>query len=203
MRLTKRQIIKNRKRIVDAAAYLFRRDGFDAVGLADLMKSAGFTHGGFYNHFSSKDALVEEACRASFDSYTTRLAASLDASPEHFVQALKAYLSLAHRDDPGNGCPTASLVADVQRQSACVQAAFAAGVNRYAAILGKHLSKSLPITDAGSRKATARERSLRLLSEIVGAMMLSRAVKKHDPALSKEIINASRAHAAVESLSGK
>ena len=193
MRLTKRQSVENRKKIVDAAAYLFRRDGFDAVGLTDLMKSAGFTHGGFYNHFSSKDELMEEACRASFDAYTKRLAVSLDASPEHFEKALRAYLSLAHRDDPGNGCPTASLVADAQRQGAGVQAAFADGIERYVTLLEKHLSKPVPINDKRSPKATSRERSLRLLSEIVGAVMLSRAVKDHDPALSKEIIHASRA----------
>ena len=194
MRLTKQQADANREKIVETASYKFRQHGFDGISLTDLMKSAGFSHGGFYNHFDSKDSLIEEACRASFVEYTSRLSALLEEDPNHFIVALQKYLSVGHRDDPGKGCPTASLVADAQNQTAQVQSAFADGISRYLEIFEKNLSI------AGKRAGTQppvsaeeiRAKSMRVLSEIVGAMLLSRSVLKSNPGLSEEILKASR-----------
>src|SRR5689334_16944846 len=77
MRLTKEQAAKNRREILETAERLFRERGFDGVGVADLMKEAGFTHGGFYNHFGSKEELAAETCAASFERATEEIAAKL------------------------------------------------------------------------------------------------------------------------------
>ncbi len=194
MRLTKQQSDANREKIVETASYQFRQHGFDGIGLTDLMKSAGFSHGGFYNHFDSKDSLIEEACRASFDEYTSRLAALLGEDPSLFVVALQKYLSIGHRDDPGKGCPTASLVGDAQNQTAQVQSAFADGINRYLEIFKKTLSIAEKRAEEHPQASAEdiRAKSMRVLSEIVGAMLLSRSVLKSDPGLSEEILKASR-----------
>ena len=96
MRISKEKAYENRNQIVETAAALFRRHGFDGVGIADLMKEAGFTHGGFYNHFRSKDELAAAAAAAAFkklDEETARIK-SLDG-------IIRRYISREHRDEIG------------------------------------------------------------------------------------------------------
>ena len=192
MRLSKEQAARNRQSIIDAAARLFRERGIDGVGVADLMKAAGFTHGGFYNHFSSKEALAAEACTASFEATMAELTATLEARPPGpaFSHYLEEYLSPDHRDDPSGGCATASLAVDAWRQGEQVQAAYADGVEGVLSIFAAQLAKSGP----GKKRdpAAARGRAMRLLSEIVGAVVLARAVVGANPALSDAILQASR-----------
>jgi TetR/AcrR family transcriptional repressor of nem operon len=186
MRLTKEQSAENRRRILDAAARLFREQGFDAVGVADLMKAAGFTHGGFYNHFPSKEALAAEASSAAIARSNAALAERLkrprrkkkDAAFRRYVDG---YLSREHRDDPASGCPIAALAADAARQGREVQESFAAGIANLIDLLAAHLAE----TGAGG---TARRWAVQQLSEMVGALVLSRAIAKADQALSAEIL---------------
>jgi TetR/AcrR family transcriptional regulator, transcriptional repressor for nem operon len=173
MRLTKEKAAENRQSIIDAASRLFRQRGFDGVGLNDLMKEAGFTQGGFYNHFSSKEELAGEAAAAGIRVSNSRLAKS------ELPQAIERYLSPKHRDNRDEGCTFAALASDAARQGKQVQASFAEGINEELNILAGQFGKS-------------REEAVQLLSEMVGAVILARAVADADPSLSDEILQANR-----------
>jgi TetR/AcrR family transcriptional repressor of nem operon len=185
MRVTRDQAEKNRATVVETASRLFRERGFGGVGVADIMKSAGLTHGGFYGQFGSKDDLAREASEhalaASKESWK-RLSEGL--APEAALDAIiRFYLSPEHRDQPAGGCAMAALAVDAGRQEQPVRAAFTAGLS--SAI--RFLSDLLP----GRSKAARREKSLAAFSTMVGALILSRAVDDAD--LSEEILNAAKA----------
>jgi len=110
MRKSREEAAETHKRIVQAAARQFREKGIAATGLAELMKAAGLTHGGFYKHFASKDQLVAEATAAAVDSLLKEMAAH-----PTFKSALAAYLSTRHRDNPASGCPLAALGDELAR----------------------------------------------------------------------------------------
>ena len=117
MKVSRAQAAQNRERILDAAAQLFRERGFEGIGLADLMKKAGLTHGGFYGHFSSKDDLIAQA---SARELTRSLAywneVGERASGDRLSAVAAVYLTGTHRDNPGSGCVLAALGPDVSRQ---------------------------------------------------------------------------------------
>lgn len=131
---SKSQAAENRHTVVDAASKLFRAQGFRGTSVPEIMRAADMTHGGFYGHFASKEALAAEALDTAF----TNLAGSLDRIvPEHPHAAdathpawVDNYLTAAHRDAPGLGCPVAALAGDVARETADspVRASFARGV---------------------------------------------------------------------------
>lgn len=156
---------------MSAATKLFRERGFDGVGIADVMAAAGFSHGGFYNHFASKEALAAEAARACVQATSLERVAEPD-----FVCA---YASEEHRDRRGEGCAFAALAADAARQGEEVQAPFAARLDEVARALAKAMGR--PAADG-----------LRAWSEIVGAVILARAVMKADAELSDRILAATR-----------
>src|SRR5258708_39191857 len=117
MKVSRDQAAENRSRIVDVAGRLFRARGFDGIGVADLMKAAGLTHGGFYGHFKSKDDLAAQACeRALARSAETWAALADGGAPAPLSTLVDHYLSGRHRDDTGRGCVYAALAADVARQ---------------------------------------------------------------------------------------
>ncbi|WP_224366685.1 TetR/AcrR family transcriptional regulator [Hyalangium versicolor] len=192
MKLTKEQAAQNRRDILEAAGRLFRERGFDGVGVADLMKEAGFTHGGFYNHFPSKQALAAEMCSGAFERSNSKLASDLEQAPDRALKEfLEHYLSLEHRDDPAKGCTLAALAADTGRQPEEVQESFAKGVGEVFGLIAAHLAKAAP----DKRKAgegVPRERAIQMMSEVVGAVILARAVAAADPELSAEILEANR-----------
>src|SRR5262245_10098091 len=113
MKVTREQAVENRERIVAAAARLFREHGFDGIGVADIMKSAGLTHGGFYGHFGSKDDLAAEACARALDRSVTKWDAIAAADGDPLATIVGSYLSEAHRDRPGSGCMVAAVGSDV------------------------------------------------------------------------------------------
>ncbi len=189
MRLTKEQAAENRRQILEAAARLFREHGFAGVAVADPMKTAGFTHGGFYNHFRSKEALAAEACSTVIARSNAELAETLgQKTGKAWRQYLDRYLSVGHRDAPGSGCAVAALATDAARQGKQVQTSFAEGIENVIEILAANLPKAKP--EEGP--AATRARAVRLWSEMVGALVLSRAVAEADPELSEELLAASR-----------
>src|SRR5882762_4113860 len=122
MKVTREQAAANRDKIVDVASTLFRKHGFDGIGVADIMKAAGLTHGGFYGHFDSKDDLAAEAC-----AHTRRdpWASWADAPPERRLEGIVgSYLTPRHRDDRAHGCLFAALGSDIVRQPRAVRRAF-------------------------------------------------------------------------------
>jgi TetR/AcrR family transcriptional repressor of nem operon len=199
MRLTKEQTARNRQAIVDAAEGLFRTRGFDAVTVADLMDAAGFTHGGFYNHFPSKEALAIEVTTAAMRRSNDALPhgkADLEASK--LAGYVAGYLSSSHRDHPSRGCTIGALSGDAARQGKELQAAFADGIEAFLGVLTAQLLAAKG--GKGKRvEAAARAEAMRLCSEMVGALVLSRAVAAADPALSDSLLEASR-HGCVANL---
>jgi TetR/AcrR family transcriptional regulator, transcriptional repressor for nem operon len=164
-------------RIVKVAAKRFRELGLEGIGVADVMKEAGVTVGGFYKHFGSRDELVVEALAAAFKD--------LDVWEEHtadMAHVLQNYLTEAHRDAPGTGCAMGALVGDMTRGSKSARALYTARVKRSLAFF----SALLP----SNRRSDKRRRALLILSALLGAINLSRAVS--DPNLSREILHGVR-----------
>src|SRR5882757_5280978 len=132
MKVTREQAAENRERVVDVASRLFREKGFDGIGIADIMKSAGLTHGGFYGQFKSKDDLAAQACARAFAQWAEELDARVRTSGGDSLAALiRAYLSEAHRDARGTGCMTAALGAEAARQSQPLRQAFTQGIEQF------------------------------------------------------------------------
>ena len=179
MRVTREQAAANRQKILDVAGTLFRKHGFDGIGVADIMKRAGLTHGGFYGHFPSKDDLVAQSCARVLgkEGWTERVAGTTDPS---IGAVVRGYLSPRHRDDPSHGCLLAAVGSDVVRQPRSVRRAFTEGLRSRL----DTLQKLIP----GRSAAARREHALATMAGLVGALMLSRAVD--DPTLSDEILEA-------------
>jgi len=180
MKVTKAQVQENRERIVETASMLFRERGYDGVGVAELMATAGFTHGGFYKHFGSKADLMAEAAACSF-AKSAALTSHLDIA--EFVQQ---YLSREHRDAPGSGCTMAALCADAGRQPDLIKQTFAAGI--------EHQLATLAGNDSGLSETEQREeraRRIAAMAQVVGAIVLSRACPD-DAALADEILDSCR-----------
>jgi TetR/AcrR family transcriptional repressor of nem operon len=193
MRVTKEQAAQNRRQILDIAGRLFRERGFEGVAVAELMKAVGFTHGGFYNHFPSKDALAAEACAVSLERSNAELAGTLAEAPHKaWNRFLAQYLTRAHRDDPAHGCTLAALAADAARQGKEVQARFAEALEEVVEIIAGHLATAQAKARPKRARGRARERAMRIYCELVGAVVLARAVAGADAALSDEILSTTR-----------
>lgn len=181
MKVSREQAAQNRERILEAASQRFRERGFDGIGVADLMKEAGLTHGGFYGHFPSREDLVAEACaRALAESLTRWQKVADDASGDALSAIAGAYLSGGHRDNPGAGCVLAALGPDVARQGPAVRHS----VTGYMRSAFDFVAKLVP----GKSKAARRQKAISTWATLVGAMVIARAVD--DRALSQEILDA-------------
>jgi TetR/AcrR family transcriptional regulator, transcriptional repressor for nem operon len=185
MRVSREQAAENREKILSTATRLFREKGFDGIGIADLMKNAGLTHGGFYGHFSSKEDLMAQACDRAVDELLARNQARLSGDEaqlegSRYQRFIAHYLSSEHRDDPGSGCLMAALGADAARQSPMVKHAFTQSCLR----LFKSLMSILP----AKGEAAKREQALATLASLVGAQVIARALD--DPELSQEVLQA-------------
>jgi TetR/AcrR family transcriptional repressor of nem operon len=181
MKVSRIQAAANRERILDAASTLFREHGFDGVGVADLMKDAGLTHGGFYGHFTSKEELMAQACDRAFARSVakwSRLCAGADGEP--LAAIAHSYLSARHRDHPGTGCAVAALGADLSRQGPTVRRAVTRGV--------RSLVDALASVVPGTTRSARRRKALAAYASMVGALVLARAVD--DEKLSKEVLKA-------------
>jgi TetR/AcrR family transcriptional repressor of nem operon len=177
--VTREQAAAHREKILEVAGTLFRQHGFEGISVADIMKGAGLTHGGFYGHFASKADLAAQTCARvrEKDAWTERLAGTPHPS---FEAVVRGYLSPRHRDDPGSGCLFAALGSDIVRQPRSVRRAFTEKLRLKVDALGKLLP--------GRSAAAARREALATMAGMMGALMLSRAVD--DPTLSDEILKA-------------
>jgi TetR/AcrR family transcriptional regulator, transcriptional repressor for nem operon len=174
---------ETRARVVKAAAAAVRAKGPDGVGVAEIMKEVGLTHGGFYAHFPSKEALVAAAVGEAFDQGRRRfgrLTADLTGL-EAFAAFVDSYVSMEHRAAPERGCPLATIASDLPRQGAAVRAVFDAGV---ASLIGR-VANWLP-GDAEEREGLASS----LVAEMAGVVALSRAVS--DDAMAARFLEQSR-----------
>jgi TetR/AcrR family transcriptional repressor of nem operon len=180
MGVSRQQAAENRSAIVAAAERLFRIRGVDAVGLAELMKEAGFTQGGFYNHFKSKDALVAAVMEKAMQDYAD------SPNAGSLVKQTARYLSTRHRDNIEAGCPLSGFVGDAPRMTAAARVSYARGLaaylDRFAAMIAKE----------GTTPEETRQDAIAAFSQMVGALVLSRAIADADPAFADEILEAGR-----------
>src|SRR5258708_28900194 len=179
MKVSRERAAENRARVIEVAGRLFREKGFDGVGVADSMKGAGLTHGGFYGQFASKHDLAAEATARVFGKVGWQERQTGKADPS-FGDVVRGYLSPRHRDDPGTGSLLAALGSDAARHPGAVRRAFTDGFR----LRIDELRKLLP----GRSQAARREKALATMAGLVGALILSRAVD--DPGLSDEILEA-------------
>ncbi|MGW7674532.1 TetR/AcrR family transcriptional regulator [Streptomyces sp. NPDC054775] len=192
MRVSRQQAAANRERVLDTAGWLFRQHGLDGVSIADIMRAAGLTHGGFYGHFTSKEALAEEVCARGVHASVAALHDSAAGPPgtaangsgrrDALRRVLDDYLSAGRRDDPQEGCTVATLAADAGRSSPQMQDVFVVGVTGMAEVMGS-------VTGESPADGASTSPDFPALAAMVGAMILSRAVHAADPALADRILS--------------
>jgi TetR/AcrR family transcriptional regulator, transcriptional repressor for nem operon len=181
MKVSREQAAANRERILEFASELFRERGFDGIGVVDLMKHAGLTHGGFYGHFSSKEDLMAQACdRALMESVAKWRRVSARPGGKPLSAIAESYLSTRNRDDPGAGCAIAALAADASRHGPKVRRSITEGVRSLVEILAGIVP--------GKSRVAKRKVALSTFASMVGALVLARAVD--DPEMSEEILSA-------------
>ncbi|MGM4923044.1 TetR/AcrR family transcriptional regulator [Tardiphaga sp. 804_B3_N1_9] len=180
MRVTKEKAAEHHEAIILAASRLFRECGFDGVSVIEVMKMADLTHGAFYGHFESKDALAAEACRHAFDERLSVWPAGMTL--KSFVNI---YLSSRHRDKPSEGCPVAAFASSIYRQAANVRREYAKGVEIYVRQLAAQFEAH------GQTRAGSRKSAVVMLSALVGAITVARSVAS-DRRMSDNILAESR-----------
>lgn len=180
MRYSETHKAETRERVLKEAAKEIRAKGPDNVAVAGVMARAGLTHGGFYAHFPSKDALVKEAIGAMFaDARARTEQIDADGNPRGVLRAyVDFYLSAKHRDSRDRGCPLPTLSGDFARSQPATRERFGAGVEGIASRL------AVPLAALGYADAAAESHAL--LAQLVGGVALARAVG--DPALSDAML---------------
>lgn len=174
MKVSQEQKAQNRSRILTEAGRLFREKGFDAVSVAEVMKAAGMTHGGFYGHFQSKDDLVAQ---------TIAHAVGSQSATEDISAWIDTYLSTPHRDHPDLGCPMAALAGYMRQQASEARASMAQVLAAQIATLTDMMPGSDPLM--------RRRAAIGSWSAMVGALILARSIDS--PALSDELLSETRA----------
>jgi|SRR5271165_401381 len=184
MRYDADQKKRTHKQILAEAATALRTKGPERMAVAEVMAKLGLTHGGFYAHFASKDDLVAQAITSMFDQGSAQFQRLTEGlGPRQALQAyVDWYLSVAHRDTPGGGCPLPAVSGDLPRLPEAARLRYSEGVERLAASIAKLLKK------LGAKNSEAL--ALSAVSELAGAMTLARAVA--DSARSNQILRNSR-----------
>lgn len=186
MRVSRDVMAKRHDEILTQTAKMLRRRGILGTNLADLMSAAGLTHGGFYKHFDSKDALVAQATACIFDEINQRLEARIESDGVESALTLYVtdYLSTAHIENPDLGCPISSFSPDVSRVEGSVRGVFTDGVSR---------TLDLIMLGFSGPSAERREKAIELVSGLAGAVAMARAVQ--DATLHHEILDTARKRA--------
>jgi TetR/AcrR family transcriptional regulator, transcriptional repressor for nem operon len=185
MKVTKEKMAQNRRALVRAASKLFRKHGINGVAVADIGKEAGLTHGAVYAQFPSKQVLAAEALSDALERSHERMAGCVKDRAATIGDYLDFFINSHHRDNIVEGCAMAASGSEIARQGKNLSRAFAHGFDRMAHTIETSLKKA-PFS------ATARERALAVAAASIGAIIVSRGVAKADPALSEEILTASR-----------
>lgn len=174
MKVSREQMSRNRDRILDEASRLFRQKGFDAVSVAEVMKAAGLTHGGFYGHFRSKDDLIAQ---------TISHAVGIQSAAGDIDAWLGTYLSDSHRKYPELGCPTAAFAGLMRQQTPAARVS----MGQVVAAQIEQFADAMPEADASERRRAA----IGSWAAMVGALILARSTD--DPTLSQELLTETRA----------
>jgi len=175
---------ESRERILRAAARAIRKHGYEGVGIADVMKEAGLTHGGFYAHFESRDALLAAAADQEGVESTEHLTRAIAAAKpgQELTALVDAYLSDGHVAAPEQGCAVAAAGSEVPRQEAQVRRAASRRIKDFIGLIERQFPEW--------GKSAARDKAMAIAATLVGSVVLARAVD--DPQLSKRIRKAAR-----------
>lgn len=184
MRYSKEHKQETHARIVKKAATRLREKGAHGIGVADLMKDAGLTHGGFYAHFDSREALVIEAFNYAMDRANERWRKiTAEVPPEkRLATIVDGYLSATHRDDPGQGCAVPALGAEIARESLKTRKAFALKLDQMIDMITDQI-QDVP-------RKTARKQAMAALATMMGTIVMSRIAGNGE--MSDEILSAGR-----------
>src|ERR1700753_1669621 len=184
MRYSREHKLETHARIVKKASVRLREKGAHGIGVADLMKDAGLTHGGFYAHFNSREALVVEAFAHAMDRSTEhwRNLAEQPPAEKRLATIVNSYLTTTHRDDPGHGCAVPTLGAEIARESPKTRRAFAAKLEQMIDMLAAQIP-DVP------RKA-ARRQAMAAIATMMGTLVMARVAGNGE--LSDEILGAGR-----------
>jgi TetR/AcrR family transcriptional regulator, transcriptional repressor for nem operon len=184
MRYLKDHKVRTRKRILERASCGLRRKGANGLGVAALMKLAGLTHGGFYSHFASRDALVEEAFATAMDNtaYRWKQLATKMPVEKRFDTIVAGYLSARHRDDQAHGCALPALAADIGRSTKKTRRTFASKLEAMIEVVALQLPDKSP--------ELARQIATSAIATMMGSIVLARAAGRDR--LSDEILQAGR-----------
>jgi TetR/AcrR family transcriptional repressor of nem operon len=184
MRYSKDHKLETHARIVKKASVRLRERGAHGIGVADLMKDAGLTHGGFYAHFDSREALVIEAFAYAMDRSTDRWRKLAERTPpeRRLAAIVDSYLTPAHRDDLGHGCTIPALSAEIARESPKTRKAFAAKLDQMIEMLAEQ-TPDVP-------RKTARKQAMASLATMMGTLVLARVAGSGE--FSDEILGAGR-----------
>ena len=192
MGVTKERAAENRRKILAAASQLFREKGVDAVGLTEIMKKAGFTQGGFYNHFTSKEALVAEVVGDAVDRGVDELAAAIATSladgADPLTRQIGWYLSPGQRDNTQCGCPMAGFAGDVRRLTKEAQVSYANALRG----TFDQLAETIRLQKPALSRDAAHSKAVAMYSQMAGALILSRAVSTGEPDLANDILRHAR-----------
>src|SRR5882672_9845508 len=184
MRYSREHKLETHARIVKKASVRLREKGAHGIGVADLMKDAGLTHGGFYAHFDSRDALVIEAFAYAMDRGTERWRKLAEQTPpaKRLPTIVESYLTPVHRDDPGRGCAIPTLGAELARESPRTRKAFAAKLEQMIDMLGAQIP--------GVPRKAARKQAMATIATMMGTKVLARVAGSGE--FSEEILGAGR-----------
>ncbi|MGH8477009.1 MAG: TetR/AcrR family transcriptional regulator [Methylococcales bacterium] len=168
MKRSKQQTARTRREIIEAASALFRERGLDGVSVAELMDKVGLTHGGFYKHFDSKEALLAEAASAAFEEsmHAWRNAIETNQEQNPVRTLIDLYLSESHRKDLEHGCPVVSLGSEMTRSGGTVRTRFAKGIRAMSEAFESQLGDRSP--------AERKEVAITIVACLVGAMVIAR-----------------------------
>jgi TetR/AcrR family transcriptional repressor of nem operon len=184
MRYSREHKLETHARIVKKASVRLREKGAHGIGVADLMKDAGLTHGGFYAHFDSRDALVIEAFTYAMDRGTERWRKLAESTPpdQRLKAIVEAYLTPEHRDDPGHGCAIPTLGAEIARESPRTRKAFAARLEQMIDVLAAQ--------NPDQPRKDARKQAMATIATMMGTLVLARIAGSGE--FSDEIMGAGR-----------
>jgi TetR/AcrR family transcriptional repressor of nem operon len=184
MRYSREHKQETRERIVRKASVRLREKGAHGVGVADLMKEAGLTHGGFYAHFDSRESLLVEAFAYAMDRSMEHWRKAAEQTPpeKRFAMIVDSYLNTTHRDDPGRGCAVPTLGAEIARESPKTRKAFAAKLEQMIDMVAEQMIDLPP--------KAARKQAAATLATMMGTLVLSRIAGNGE--FSNEILAAGR-----------
>src|SRR6201996_2272546 len=184
MRYSKEHKFQTHARIVKKASVKLREKGAHGIGVADLMKDAGLTHGGFYAHFDSREALVIEAFTHAMDRSTAKWRKLSEETPveKRLSKIVGIYLAPDHRDDTGHGCAVPALAAEIARESAKTHRVFAGRMDQMIEMLADQFN--------GMPRKTARKQAMAALATMMGSLVMARVAGSGE--LSDEILKSGR-----------